>query len=156
MEAEPLVFTLSSKFNSPFAMVSILVHGDGFEPPVLAPEEVLRYRQAHSPLCHPCIFNFWRRVQELNPLTPSALTLTGFQDQRLTVRPTLRWRRRRDSNADSLFGIGRLAPCWFNQFTHVSVINSGATGGSLTPQHLFLKQTAIPIRPHSQLETRAL
>src|SRR5260370_28637060 len=71
-------------------MVSILVHGDGFEPPVLAPEEVLRYRQAHSPLCHPCIFNFWRRVQELNPLTPSALTLTGFQDQRLTVRPTLR------------------------------------------------------------------
>src|SRR5215471_4951403 len=54
------------------------------------PKEVLGYGQAHSPLCHPCTLKFWRRVQELNPLTPGALTLTGFQDQRLTDRPTLR------------------------------------------------------------------
>ncbi len=88
----------------------------------------------------------------MNPLTPSALTLTGFQDQRLTVRPTLRcydhnvWRRRRDSNADSLFGIGRLAPCWFNQFTHVSV-KFWCHWRELNPQTLVSKTSGYANSP---------
>ena len=63
-----------------------------------------------------------------------------------SANPPNFWRRRRDSNADSLFGIGRLAPCWFNQFTHVSA-NFWCHRRESNPQTLVSKTSGYAYSP---------
>lgn len=65
-------------------VISELVQAEGIEPPILQrasglqPDERHRSRPAN-----------WRSVQDFNPRMPGSLTFTGFQDQRLSTRPTL-------------------------------------------------------------------